>query len=644
MNKLLSRVSILLFALFMGVSANGETYTVDSYSSYNSAYSSAVENDVIEWEPGVYSNVMMVIHKSNITVKAKVLGETIFTGSSRVHITGDNVKIEGFQFIGGDIGSNNVINTTGSYNLFTQLNIKDYTCYKYLVINEECQYNTVSYCNFENRINYADQNILSVLVDEENPGYNTIKNCSFKNFSGYGSSVGGDYGVEAIRIGVSSQSEYISKTIVEYCYFTECNGDGEIISNKSKQNTFRYNTFENNKYSELVLRHGDEGIVYGNFFLDGMGGVRIREGQGHVIFNNYFSGLTARSIYLQNDSSDPLDDILIAYNTIVDCGSVLLGGSGSYKPTNVVFANNIFTQPKSSLFYNETGTETWLGNIAYGSFGIDIPSSGVSVTDPLLEENSEGYFGLASNSPAIDASVSGYPAISDYEGMEIDNQILLDLMEQSRPEDISLKDVGSCEYPHNVAIQPIANADNTGPSYLAEKVVFTLDVAIVGNGSVELNPESDLYLAGTEVSISAIPDENNLFDSWSGDISGSTNPAIIVIDDNKSVTANFISDNTSSIDENEVNSISPILLSANPVIDEVLITINQASEAVVKLELFDISGVKVKTLLNKTLPIGEFTLKQNISDILSGAYILRYSSSNFNSKGEITKTVKLIKK
>ena len=48
------------------------------------------------------------------------------------------------------------------------------------------------------------------------------------------------------------------------------------------------NTFENNTKAELVLRHGSEAVVYGNFFLNGKGGVRVREGQDHYIFNNYF--------------------------------------------------------------------------------------------------------------------------------------------------------------------------------------------------------------------------------------------------------------------------------------------------------------------------------------------------------------------
>ena len=95
------------------------------------------------------------------------------------------------------------------------------------------------------------------------------------------------------------------------------------------QNVIRYNTFENNSKAELVLRHGSEAIVYGNFFLNNMGGVRVREGQGHFIYNNYFSDLRTRAIYLQNEDSDPLDQISILYNTIVNSAEVRLGGTGA---------------------------------------------------------------------------------------------------------------------------------------------------------------------------------------------------------------------------------------------------------------------------------------------------------------------------
>ena len=279
MYKSTTKGALQLITFFSFISLNATTFFADSQLTFNSAQSAAGSNDTIIWRSGTFSNIFMDIDKDRLFITAEVLGGTVFTGASRVDISGDYITLQGFQFVGGDIGTRDVINTSGSYNNFTQINIRAYTCYKYLRVREESQYVNITYCNFENRLNQADQNILSILVDANQPGYHKIQYCSFKNFAG----MGNDEGVEPIRIGLSSQANRISRTTVEYCYFTQCNGDGEIISSKATQNVYRYNTFEDNPVAELVLRHGSEAIVYGNFFLHGKGGVRVREGQKHYI-------------------------------------------------------------------------------------------------------------------------------------------------------------------------------------------------------------------------------------------------------------------------------------------------------------------------------------------------------------------------
>ncbi|MDA8693439.1 right-handed parallel beta-helix repeat-containing protein, partial [Saprospiraceae bacterium] len=325
---------------------------------------------------------------------------------------------------------------------------------------------TISYCNFENRLNLDDQNILSILADDE-PGYHKIQYCSFKNFDG----IGNDQGIEPIRIGVSTQSDLDSRTLVEYCYFTQCNGDGEIISHKARQNVYRYNTFENNPVAELVLRHGDEGIIYGNFFLNNMGGIRVREGSDHFIYNNYFEGLDRRTIFLQNESSDPLSDIHIYHNTIIDSEELRLGSNGNNPPTNVTFANNVFTDPKGQLFDEETGNETWISNFSFGNLGIDSPPTGLSNTDPQLSENTQGLFQPESISPVIAAAGDGYPEVPLFPGMDYDNEILLDIMMQLRPTSIIDRAIGASEFSSTVNVQPHATEMNTGPSYLFDNLV-----------------------------------------------------------------------------------------------------------------------------------------------------------------------------
>jgi len=155
-------------------------------------------------------NSFIAAHNNASPIEAETPGKTVFTGASKVRFTGNNNPFSGFQYLKGNIGTDDVIHVTGSHNHLTQLNIRDYYCYKYVVISEESQYTTLSYCNLENRTFIGDKNILSILVSEQQPGYHTIRYCSFKNFEG--STLGGDAGVEPIRIGLSTQGDFISRS------------------------------------------------------------------------------------------------------------------------------------------------------------------------------------------------------------------------------------------------------------------------------------------------------------------------------------------------------------------------------------------------------------------------------------------------
>ncbi|MGH7492996.1 MAG: InlB B-repeat-containing protein [bacterium] len=68
---------------------------------------------------------------------------------------------------------------------------------------------------------------------------------------------------------------------------------------------------------------------------------------------------------------------------------------------------------------------------------------------------------------------------------------------------------------------------------------FTLTVNTAGSGSVMLNPPGGVYAAGTMVTLTANPASGFQFSGWSGDLSGSTNPATITMDADKNVTATF---------------------------------------------------------------------------------------------------------
>jgi trimeric autotransporter adhesin len=69
---------------------------------------------------------------------------------------------------------------------------------------------------------------------------------------------------------------------------------------------------------------------------------------------------------------------------------------------------------------------------------------------------------------------------------------------------------------------------------------YTLTTAVVGNGSVQVAPAQLAFNGGTSVTLTAIPgDECHEFTGWSGDALGNANPLVMVMDSNKSITANF---------------------------------------------------------------------------------------------------------
>jgi hypothetical protein len=63
-----------------------------------------------------------------------------------------------------------------------------------------------------------------------------------------------------------------------------------------------------------------------------------------------------------------------------------------------------------------------------------------------------------------------------------------------------------------------------------------------GQGSVSLSPSGGKYDADTSVELTATADAGWHFVDWSGDLSGSTNPAVLVMNADKSVTATFEED------------------------------------------------------------------------------------------------------
>jgi hypothetical protein len=488
----------LIIFLLLNFSFNqvqAKIYPVKNIPEYLAVEAKAKSGDTIVWESGTFPDIDWTIAKDGIQIRAAEPGKTIFTGSSWVEIKGNHIKFSGFQFIGGQI-KGDICSIKGSYNLVEQLNFSDYHSKYYLNILPGCQHNTISYCNFEKKPEDIPSSVVQVNADEKLPGYHLLTHCSFKNHTAP-PNAGGDYGIEALRIGYSYQAKFISRTIVEYCYFYQCNGDGEVISSKARENIYRYNTFADNGDSHVTLRHGSDNVVYGNIFYGGAG-IRIKEGQNQMVYNNYFNTGDFWAIKLENYKVDPLKNVVIAHNTFTESGSIKLGGKGNFQPDQIRVSDNLFVQPTAPVLDDLTGKETFQNNAVQSEKQLPV-QSGFYPTTIKMEPNVSGFIQPLRQIFAGKNSPEKTPLL-DIPELNDDPLIKLDIAGNKRSAKI---ESAGCFEPgkKSVPIKPYATAQNTGPEYLQKNV--GLAQKVIDNIRTETIERADKMLSEKPVTVTA---------------------------------------------------------------------------------------------------------------------------------------------
>lgn len=81
--------------------------------------------------------------------------------------------------------------------------------------------------------------------------------------------------------------------------------------------------------------------------------------------------------------------------------------------------------------------------------------------------------------------------------------------------------------------------DDVTWTYVVPPGNTVLTTNIVGAGTLAKSPDQPSYTPTTSVTLTATPTTHWIFSNWSGDLTGSTNPANILMDTNKNITANF---------------------------------------------------------------------------------------------------------
>ena len=438
-----------IIVLIIGLYINGaaKTHIVTTAHEIKSITSSVQPGDTIVMKNGEWKDQEIVLKVEGteaqpIILKAETNGEVILNGSSNLRLSGSFIIVEGLNFLGGAVEKNSVIEfRTSSEKTASNCRLTECAIIDYNPDDTELDTKWVSVYGTRNRIDHSyfkgktNQGTMLVVWLNGEPCEHRIDHNYFgprpdrdKN------------GAETIRIGTSDWWRTNARTVVEDNYFYRCNGEVEIISNKSCENIYRRNTFVECA-GTLTLRHGDRASVYGNYFFGNnkrnTGGVRII-GEDHKVYNNYFQDLAGENTYsalpfmqgVQNSADNGYKQVknaVVIFNTFVNnAHAIVLGVMGSDKsaslpPMNCTIANNLVVTKKGMLLEEKTTPAgmTYLGNI-FSNIPSSIVSSSMDHRTENIEmtEGTDGLFRPAQSSVTISAARGSFPFVNE----DIDGQ------------------------------------------------------------------------------------------------------------------------------------------------------------------------------------------------------------------------------
>lgn len=387
------------------------------------------EDAVIEFDGTRTANGRGGTSDAPITLAAEIGGAVVLTGQSRLRIAGEHMVVDGLLFTEGSSDGDEVISfRTSSSNLASHCTLTNTAVINFNPPSPEIDYkwvnvyglnNTVSNCWFSG-MNHKGVTLTVWLADDAPANNTLIENCYFGDRA-----PGSGNGYETIRIGTSTRSMQPSNAIVRNNLFERCDGEIEVISNKSVGNRYVGNTFRESA-GMLTIRHGTHCHVEGNFFFGGgkpdSGGVRLI-GPGHVVVNNYFEDLAGElfrgALVLMNGVPDsPLnrylrtEDCLIAHNTFVNNAESLVfgvessGGDTVLAPRRITLANNAILTDGANVLHvvNMPEESVWKGNLFDGGpLGAD-PGEGFEQASLQFVHDAHGIARPLAGSPMLNAA------------------------------------------------------------------------------------------------------------------------------------------------------------------------------------------------------------------------------------------------
>ncbi len=361
-------------ALFAAGNAFATETLVTNQEEFRNAVKRALPGDVIMLANGVWRDFEILFIGDGepgnpITLTAQTKGQVVLSGQSNLRLAGDHLVVSGLVFRDGYSPTNTVISfrrTKGepaNYSRVTETVIDRFNKPERHEIDFWVlmfgRHNRFDHNHLEGKGNLGVTMAVRLDGEENQQNHHRIDH----NYFGPRPILGSNGG-ETLRIGTSHNSLADSLTVVEHNVFDRCDGELEIISNKSGGNTYRGNLFLESR-GTLTMRHGNNAVIEDNVFLGNgvpnTGGIRVIN-KGHVVRNNYLHGLTgyrfgAAFTVMNGVPDSPLnryhqvEDVLMENNSIIECDYIELAG-GSDEERSATPIDSAF---RSNLVFNRDG-------------------------------------------------------------------------------------------------------------------------------------------------------------------------------------------------------------------------------------------------------------------------------------------------
>ena len=296
-------IFFILSTLPLSYYVSAEDFLVSTQSEYKEKIKNIQPGDTIFLKDGIWRNFEILflgygLKGKPITLRAQTNGNVLITGKSNLRIAGKHLVVSGLIFKDGYTPTSSVIefrknkDNLAYHSRVTEVVIDNFSNPERTENDSWVmmygKHNRFDHNHLEGKTNKGVTMAIRLNSVESQENYHSIDN----NYFGPRQILGSNGG-ETLRIGTSHHSLTNSFTIVKNNYFDRCDGELEIISNKSGSNKFIGNVFFQSK-GTLTMRHGNDTLVEDNIFfgngVDHTGGIRVIN-KRQTVRNNYIEGL-----------------------------------------------------------------------------------------------------------------------------------------------------------------------------------------------------------------------------------------------------------------------------------------------------------------------------------------------------------------